>query len=194
MTSERQLRANRLNATKSTGPRTAAGKATSASNALTHGLTAARILIPGESADAFAALSRALHDELAPQGALEELLVERITGMLWRLRRVPQFEAGLMAWVGQQQRSRLGPDRIKLGAVVISCASELASDTSSGDELAALWGSRRLGRLAHALLSNDRVLVNLGRYERDLARQLERDLAALRRERLHAFPRLHMPS
>ena len=36
--SERKLRANRANAQRSTGPRTAAGKATSSGNALKHGI------------------------------------------------------------------------------------------------------------------------------------------------------------
>lgn len=39
MTTERQRRANRANAQKSTGPRTAAGKARASRNAVTHGLT-----------------------------------------------------------------------------------------------------------------------------------------------------------
>src|SRR5262245_56004651 len=40
MTSERKIAANRLNARKSTGPRTAAGKANASRNALQHGLAA----------------------------------------------------------------------------------------------------------------------------------------------------------
>ncbi|MGA2497773.1 MAG: hypothetical protein ABSH20_08535, partial [Tepidisphaeraceae bacterium] len=41
--------ANRLNAQKSTGPRTAAGKAKSALNALKHGLTSQSPLLPTEN-------------------------------------------------------------------------------------------------------------------------------------------------
>ena len=45
--------ANRLNAQSSTGPRTAAGKAASAKNALTHGLTSKQVVLDTEDASAF---------------------------------------------------------------------------------------------------------------------------------------------
>jgi hypothetical protein len=49
MASDRQISANRANALKSTGPRTDTGKANSAQNALTHGLTAQAALLRNEN-------------------------------------------------------------------------------------------------------------------------------------------------
>src|SRR5690348_5251733 len=43
-----QIAANRLNAQKSTGPRSVDGKLASSMNALKHGIDAASVLIPGE--------------------------------------------------------------------------------------------------------------------------------------------------
>jgi hypothetical protein len=52
MTSDKQARANRRNALKSTGPNTPEGKAAVRHNALRHGLGSSDILLPGEDEDA----------------------------------------------------------------------------------------------------------------------------------------------
>jgi hypothetical protein len=93
-----QTKANRLNALKSTGPRTAEGKARSSRNALTHGLTAQEVVIPGEDPAAYQASRQQLIDDLQPNGSCEVELVERLAATFWRLRRIPRFEAILMAW------------------------------------------------------------------------------------------------
>jgi hypothetical protein len=39
-----------------------------------------------------------LERELQPQGPLEEALVERIIGLLWRLRRAGKLESAVLYW------------------------------------------------------------------------------------------------
>ena len=95
MTSEKQKAANRANAQKSTGPRTANGRARSAQNALRHGLTATTSILPDEDEAAFGALHERMLHYFEPISILEEELVEDLVRVLWRLRRVPQVEAGI---------------------------------------------------------------------------------------------------
>jgi hypothetical protein len=120
MASERQIRANRRNALKSTGPRTAAGKAASSRNALRHGLTALQVVIEGEDPALFEALCHRFLGEFQPVGPVEEFLVERLAGLAWRLRRVPLFEAALLAWIAHRQAETHGPTGIMLGDVFVS--------------------------------------------------------------------------
>src|SRR6476620_2436513 len=96
MTSDKQLHANRANATRSTGPRSKAGRARSRLNSRKHGLTAKMLIIVGEHTDDFDQLRAGLMNEHDPQSVLETELVERLTGILWRLRRVPSFEAAIL--------------------------------------------------------------------------------------------------
>ena len=96
MASIKQLEANRANAKKSTGPRSQGGKARSRLNSRKHGLTAKTLIIVGECAEDFDQLRAELMDEHEPQSALEAELVERLAGILWRLRRVPFFEAAIL--------------------------------------------------------------------------------------------------
>ena len=113
MTTEKQRAANLANASKSTGPRSHGGKARSRLNSRKHGLTANTLIIVGEYADDFEQLRAELMAEHDPQSVLETELVERLAGILWRLRRVPFFEAAILDTRHQQvwsQKSH-GPAR-----------------------------------------------------------------------------------
>jgi hypothetical protein len=182
MASERQIRANRRNALKSTGPRTAAGKAASARNALRHGLTAHQVVIDGEDPAQFDALLHRFRCEFQPGSAMEEFLVERLAGLAWRLRRVPLFEAALLAWIAHRQAETHGPTGIMLGDVFLS--SEAGPLSIAPPEPAVeprdAHERRLTGRMLAAVLSKDDFLSKLGRYEGLLMKQVERTLAALR--------------
>jgi hypothetical protein len=97
--SQKQLAANRANAKKG-GVRTAEGKEIAKYNALRHGLLAKEAVVTvGEGAEdpaEFEALAQDLKSQLQPQGALEAMLVEKITVAYWRLRRAYRYEAGLI--------------------------------------------------------------------------------------------------
>jgi hypothetical protein len=95
MSSARKAAANRQNALKSTGPKRPDGKAVVRLNALKHGLLSTEILLPGEDEGALRELAERLTAELQPMGELENLLVDRITSLLWRLRRLARVEAGV---------------------------------------------------------------------------------------------------
>ncbi len=94
----KKIEANRKNAKKSTGPKTAPGKAASRWNALKHGILAKEVVVPTadgkEKRADFDALLARLHKDLRPEAALEEMLVEKIAVCHWRLARVLRCEGG----------------------------------------------------------------------------------------------------
>jgi hypothetical protein len=94
--SSARAEASRKNGAKSRGPKTLEGKARSARNALKHGLRAQKyVVLPDEDAAEFAALEAALVEELAPEGALQNILAERIARAAWRLERAERLEVEL---------------------------------------------------------------------------------------------------
>src|SRR5262245_41415622 len=98
MASEKQLVANRANASRSTGPKTETGKALSRMNACKHGLTSQAIVIGDEDPKEFERLRAELEEEYNPRLGIESELVERLAVLMWRMRRVPTLEAGLIEW------------------------------------------------------------------------------------------------
>lgn len=93
MASEKQIDANRRNAQKSTGPKTDAGKAKARMNAVKHGLLAKVPVLPDEDCKQIDKLGFAILERLAPVGALEQLLAERVVLSAIRLQRAARIEA-----------------------------------------------------------------------------------------------------
>jgi hypothetical protein len=99
MLSKKKLAACRRNAKKSTGPRTAAGKKRAARNAVTHGLTSREFpLLPFENQYEYTELLEAMERDLAPAGVLQREVVNQITQICWKLRRIPAIEAELLKY------------------------------------------------------------------------------------------------
>ena len=100
MTSQKQVEANRKNAQKSTGPKTAEGKAIAKLNAIRHGiLSEATVITKGggqERKEAYLTFYNGLRDYFQPQGTMEDALVEQIVVTLWRKRRVLRYELGCL--------------------------------------------------------------------------------------------------
>src|SRR5579862_4351470 len=97
-TSEKMVESNRRNALRSTGPRSARGKSASRLNAVKHGILSGMVVVRGlriqERAEEYDGMRKRIFECLAPEGAVEELLVERIVMAQWRLRRAVLAETG----------------------------------------------------------------------------------------------------
>ena len=87
--------ATRVNARRSTGPRTLEGKHRSRCNALRHGLTAETVITALENAADYQAFEASIASDYQPRSASERELVWRLASLLWRLRRSSAIETGL---------------------------------------------------------------------------------------------------
>ncbi|MHC4541035.1 MAG: hypothetical protein ACYS74_14835, partial [Planctomycetota bacterium] len=93
MSTDAQIKANQQNAQKSTGPRTAEGKATVSQNAVKHGLFAAEPVILDENQAEFDLHRELLLADWYPQGYMETILTHRIISLSWRLRRAERMQS-----------------------------------------------------------------------------------------------------
>src|SRR5260370_467463 len=89
MASAARIAANRVNARRSTGPRTARGKAASSRNACKHGF---RSSAPPPPTPEFAALLDAFRAEHRPATVSEEFCVNAIALAVWHTRELDRLE------------------------------------------------------------------------------------------------------
>ena len=95
MATPKQTAANRMNAQKSSGPRTPAGKAVSRFNALKHGIYAVHQIMFDEKPEDLAELAAEYHEHHSPANSDERFLVDTLVHNEWRLRRTRRVEAEL---------------------------------------------------------------------------------------------------
>lgn len=177
MASERQIAANRRNAQLSTGPRSDDGKAASRRNAITHGLTADRLLLDGEDPVVFEMLRDELFDEFAPATSYAEQLVHRLASLVWRLRRVAEFEVAILKWMAYRQveiHDKAPPVSASTSTTtsVIYHGAHKGLAMSEDQNQGVARDHLRLGRLLEAEM-NKNLTAKLGRYEAHLMRQLK---------------------
>jgi hypothetical protein len=165
MASEAQILANRLNAQKSTGPRTAEGKAAVSQNAVKHGLTARSIVVSGEDPGQFEFHRERMLDELDPVGEVEFSLAERIVGLSWRLKRAEKLQAAAFDSLYAQE-------------------GHLSSETP--EESRDAGGDSILGRALARDFADGRVLERMLMYERRIEQSLYRTMAELKKHRILA--------
>ena len=87
MATEKQILANRKNAARSCGPKSAGGKLISSRNATRHGFYASAVLLPEEDEREYIRLARGVVAFYRPQSVLEEEQVLIIIHTFWQLRR-----------------------------------------------------------------------------------------------------------
>jgi hypothetical protein len=95
MATQSQIDANRINAQKSSGPRTPEGKANSRRNGLLHGLTAKTCMLDDEDPQGLTDLEGALRDKYDPQDTEEDFLIERMAKARCRYNRIMPLEAAI---------------------------------------------------------------------------------------------------
>lgn len=85
---EKRAAQNRLNAQKSTGPKTPEGKSRSSRNAVKHGITAAACIISTENLPEYESLRQAYMLRFDARDQVEIDLVDRLVAAEWNLRRI----------------------------------------------------------------------------------------------------------
>ncbi len=111
MISQEQRNANIQNAQHSTGPRTPAGKAAVAQNAVTHGLTSQNIIPRTDDEKLqFAGIRTEAYADCKPQGGTETLLVDRLIharcSLLRATRLLGELETGTIEDATDPEKSK----------------------------------------------------------------------------------------
>ena len=173
MATQAQILANQSNAQKSTGPRTAEGKAAVARNATKHGLFARKDVVISENQADFDALRDDMLAELGPVGAVEGILAERIVSLAWRLRRAARMQDEVI-----DVRIK---DEINCSRPILSKSLVTGQPCRLSKNTKRCYDDLVLGVIAKWDFEGDRVLERLSMYERRFEASLFRTMGELKK-------------
>ncbi|MHC4752381.1 MAG: hypothetical protein ACYTFW_21215, partial [Planctomycetota bacterium] len=173
MSTQSQINANQQNSQKSTGPRSAEGKATVSQNAVKHGLFASEAVIKGENEADFDLFNKEMLDELAPAGFMESILAGRVVNLWWRLKRLERMQN--QAIDVMMERDGPSPLTLQLRSQLPKFLQDEQGDQrGSAPELI-------LGRAAIKDCANYQVLGRLSMYERRIENSMFKTMRELER-------------
>ena len=165
MPSDKQIDANRRNAERSTGPRTWSGRARSSRNSFKHGLTAAQVVIWDEDPAAFDCLREELYGHFGldmdsrPVDPVAEILVEQFAAQVWRLRRVPQIEAGIYSHFRHLRERTEATKRVNAQVEFGPNLSDLSTVLSTVKDKEAHALAKQDHKRAEAMLQGDQPVM-----------------------------------
>ncbi|MHC4752401.1 MAG: hypothetical protein ACYTFW_21320 [Planctomycetota bacterium] len=173
MSTEAQINANQQNSQRSTGPRTAEGKAAVSQNAVKHGLFGSEAVIKGENEADFDLFSKEMLSELAPAGFMESILAGRVVNLWWRLKRLERMQN--QAIDVMMERDGPSPLTLQLRSALPKFLQDVQEDQrGSAPELV-------LGRAAINDCANYNVLGRLSIYERRIENSMFKTMRELER-------------
>ena len=105
--SEKQQKANRQNAQKSTGPKTPEGREAVRFNALTYGLRPRETILERENAREYSELWDGLDAEWQPQARTERIYLETMVTSQWLLKRIAESEQQIYTIANVEQRFKM---------------------------------------------------------------------------------------
>ncbi len=159
MATDKQIEANRLNALKSTGPKTDEGKEISRANALKHGFAGAGVVVVQEEEELIEQCEAEWHSSLKPNNAFEMHLAHRIAVEAVRVdqtHRAARYLRGRLAdrasvcWDADQRLTaeKLGKTLPRDPAIV---AIQLAQTPQGCDWLLERWEALERALVAHGV-------------------------------------------
>ena len=176
MSTTAQILANHLNSKKSTGPRTAEGKAAVSQNAVKHALFAAEAVITGENPADYELYCDQMLAELAPVGAVESMLTERFVSLSRQLKRAERMQNQVIEDMIEREVTNPSARHHRENY----CYN---SGIRPGDPRFNL-DRLPLGRIATSDWSNCRVLDRLLMYERRIENSMTKMMKELKRHEI----------